>query len=377
MAFENKNRNTVISSKPAFSEEQAIQMTESLYGLKVSNIKPLPSYDDQNFHIQTQNKDSDTCCEYVLKITNGEDSKDEKLLEAQTRVLLFLSNKGVPVQKPILTKNGQSFSLETVDNGSTIQKHIVRLLTYLSGTPLAKILPSPETLFDIGKMAANIDIMLAEEFQHPCKKHFERKEFIWNLSNTPLLRNYVSAVKEENLLKIIEDVITQYETFVVPSLQSFRKGIIHGDLNDHNILVENISLPGDTQAQHRVSGVLDFNDMSCGYYIFELAISIMYVMIESNDPIHAGGYVLAGFESVIPLNTEEKNALFYLVNCRFIQSLVMARYSVLLCPENKEYIMITAKTGWKHLQTLYNMGKHAIENIWFGTAKSYIESKAA
>eukprot|EP00079_Xenopus_tropicalis_P027696 XP_012822047.1 PREDICTED: hydroxylysine kinase isoform X1 [Xenopus tropicalis] len=372
MASQNKHSDVLNNNKPALREEQAVQLIESLYGLKVSNIKALPSYDDQNFYIKSCCKDPSGCCEYVMKITNSEDSRYGELLEAQTCVMVFLCNNGVPAQKPVCTINGQNLSLETIDYGSTIEEQAVRLLTYLPGTPLAKIVATPEMLFDVGKMAANIDKMLAENFQHPNKTCFERGQFIWNLSNTPLLQKYVHAVKEEELQNIIEGVITQYETFVLPNLSCFRKCINHGDLNDHNILVEKNSSPGSIQEQYKVSGILDFSDMSYGYYIFELAITIMYMMIESNDPLHAGGYVLAGFESVIPLTAEEKDALFFLVNCRFSQSLVMARYSVLLCPENEEYLMITAKTGWKHLKTLHNMGKEAVEKIWFETADSYV-----
>lgn len=146
-------------------------------------------------------------------------------------------------------------------------------------------------------------------------------------------------------------------------------GINHGDLNDHNILVDSKSASGD--AVYQVSGILDFGDMSYGYYVFEVAITIMYMMIESTNPLQVGGHILAGFESVIPLTAVERSALFVLVCSRFSQSLVMAAYSCQLYPDNKEYLMITAKTGWQHLQQLFDMGQKAVEEIWFETAKSY------
>lgn len=154
----------------------------------------------------------------------------------------------------------------------------------------------------------------------------------------------------------------------------FFLGINHGDFNDQNILLQRTTtLDGNTKEQYQVSGILDFGDMSYGYYVFEAAITIMYMMIESNNPIPVGGYVLAGFESVIPLTREEKEAIFTLVCSRFAQSLVIAKYSVLLCPENEEYLMITAKTGWKHLIALLDMGKEAVQKIWEETAKGYQE----
>ncbi|MEE6511919.1 hypothetical protein FKM82_018792, partial [Ascaphus truei] len=209
------------------------------------------------------------------------------------------------------------------------------------------------------------------KFQHS-EKRFDRGQFIWNLSNTPLLRQYMHAMNEMGFLEMVEGVIKQYETYVLPNLESFRKCINHGDLNDHNILLQKSHLSSEnTQNQYKVSGILDFGDMSCGYYVFEVAITIMYMMIESNDPLHVGGYVLNGFESIVPLTSEEREALFILVNCRFAQSLVMASYGVLQCPENKDYLMITAKTGWKLLRSMLDLGKEAVEKVWFETAKSY------
>ncbi|KAG8594681.1 hypothetical protein GDO81_001293 [Engystomops pustulosus] len=257
-----------ISSKPAVNEAQAIKLAEAIYGLQVSKVKPLPSYVDQNFYIQTVDDGNNGQREYVLKIMNGNDSVNSELIQVQTCAMKFLFDEGLPTPNPLSTKSGAIMSLEAI-------------------------------------------------------------------------------------------------------------GINHGDLNDHNLLVEKINISNENNGnEYRISGILDFGDMSSGYYVFEVAITIMYMMIESTDPLPVGGYVLAGYESIIPLKDEEKEALFTLVCCRFAQSLVMARYSVLHCPENEEYLMITAKTGWKHLMTLLDMGKEVIEKIWGNTARSYLKKRS-
>ncbi|KAJ8418877.1 hypothetical protein AAFF_G00003760 [Aldrovandia affinis] len=110
--------------------------------------------------------------------------------------------------------------------------------------------------------------------------------------------------------------------------------------------------------------------MSSGYYVFELAIAIMYLMIESPTPLEVGGPLLAGWESVIPLNEAERDVLYLLVLGRFCQCLVMARHCVTLHPENKEYLMITARTGIRHLSHLWELGKEAVDRKWFQAAKS-------
>lgn len=142
-------------------------------------------------------------------------------------------------------------------------------------------------------------------------------------------------------------------------------GINHGDLNDHNILVKQ-----DGASCYRISGILDFCDMSSGYFVFELAIMIMYMMIESTNPLEVGGPVIAGFESIFPLNADERDALYTLVLCRFSQSLVYARSAVQQQPENKEYLMITARTGNRLLHLLWEKGKQEVEKVWFKGAEN-------
>ncbi|ELW70677.1 Iron-responsive element-binding protein 2 [Tupaia chinensis] len=255
------------------------------------------------------------------------------------------------------------------DSGSGVKSHLVRLLTYLPGRPVAEIPFSAQLLYNIGRLAASLDKTL-EKFHHPKLSCLQREDFIWNLKNVPLLEKYLYTLGQNRNREIVEQVIQLFKEEVMTKLSHFRECINHGDLNDHNLLVES-SESASGGSEYQISGILDFGDMSYGYYVFEVAITIMYMMIESSTPVQVGGHVLAGFESVIPLTAVERGALFLLVCGRFCQSLVMATYSCQLHPENTEYLMITAKTGWKHLQLMFDMGQKAVEEIWFETAKSY------
>nr|XP_033787735.1 hydroxylysine kinase isoform X2 [Geotrypetes seraphini]XP_033787736.1 hydroxylysine kinase isoform X2 [Geotrypetes seraphini]XP_033787737.1 hydroxylysine kinase isoform X2 [Geotrypetes seraphini]XP_033787738.1 hydroxylysine kinase isoform X2 [Geotrypetes seraphini] len=360
--------------KPTLSTEKAADIVEAVFGLKVSKIKSLPSYDDQNFLVKTlSNETSNNIAEYVLKITNSTDSQNADLIELQTCAMMFLKEEGFPTATTVPTKHDNTMSLESVDSGSGVkQQYLVRLLTFLPGIPIANITTDPDILYEVGKLAAKIDKTLEEKFHHPLKKKLERGHFIWNLQNVPLLSQYVCAVDEGRLRETVEQIIQQFKDNVLPKLDRFRKSINHGDLNDLNILVETeeSSLLNPCN-KYRISGILDFGDMSYGYYVFEAAITIMYMMLESPDPFPVGGYVLAGFESILPLTPEEKDALFTLVISRFTQSLVMARHSVTLNPENESYLMITSKRGWKHLLKMVELGKEAIEKIWSETAEAF------
>ncbi|NXX88967.1 HYKK kinase, partial [Centropus bengalensis] len=365
-------------TKPAFGETEAAELVARVFGLKVAWIRPLPSYDDQNFHVRvSRNEDlAEVADEYVLKITNSEDSQEPDLIEVQTQAMMFLSAEGFPSATPYLTKDGNIMSLESGGSRPGNTKYMVRLLSYLPGTPVARIATNAQIFYEIGKLAASLDKALAEKFHHPSVKSLHRSQFIWNLANVPLLDQYIYALGQNEYRAIVEQVIEQFKGKVIPKLSSFRACINHGDLNDHNILVDSSS---DTleNPQYRVSGILDFSDMSYGYYVFEVAIAIMYMMVESSDPLHVGGHVLAGFESVVPLTEEERGALFLLVSGRFAQSLVIAAHTALRYPENTEYLMTTAKTGWKRLVAMVEVGQAAVEEMWFEAARAYADPMAA
>ena len=85
-------------------------------------------------------------------------------------------------------------------------------------------------------------------------------------------------------------------------------GIIHGDFNEQNILVD---CETDNQNVYHVKGVIDFGDISKSCYLFEVAICIMYMMVEVTviPPNEAGGHLLAGYYSKKSLSDLEWSIL--------------------------------------------------------------------
>ncbi|XP_044056108.1 hydroxylysine kinase isoform X3 [Siniperca chuatsi] len=310
---------SVKHAKPNFSQSQVAELVKRLFRLTASEIRSLPSYDDQNFHVLAVEGG-----EYVLKIMNSEDNC-----------------------------------------GYGCQKYLVRLLTYLPGITISKAPLTPQLLYETGKTAARMDKIL-QEMEHPHLSMLQREKFIWSLSNVPLLEAYINVLDGDPLQEVVKSVIHQYKTSVVPKRSNFRKCINHGDFNDLNVLVQ-----PDESDGHRISGILDFGDMNSGYYIHELAITVMYMMTEHPKPIEVGGPVLAGWESVLPLNEAERDCLYVLVLSRFCQSLLLARYSVTLHPENAEYLMISTRKGVQFLCQLWELGKEQVEKVWFQSAAQF------
>ncbi|XP_068599779.1 hydroxylysine kinase-like [Brachionichthys hirsutus] len=343
--------------QPKFSHSDVVELMQRLYWLTPSEIHSLPAYEDQNFYVAASEGG-----EYVLKILNSQDSKNPALIDVQTSAMSFLHQNGFPTQSALPNITGHFMTQEDKDCGYGCQKYLVRLFTYLPGTLISKVPLTPQLLYETGKMAAKMDRTL-QEFEHPDLSVLQRENFIWSLSNTPLLEAYIYVLDGNPLQKVVKSVIHQYKTSVIPNRSNFRNCINHGDLNDLNILVQPHESGG-----HSISGILDFGDMNSGYFVYELAITIMYMMLEHQTPIEVGGLVLAGWESVFPLNESEKDCLYVLVLSRFCQSFVVAHYNVSQNPENEEYLMVTAKTAAHVFQQLLDHGKEKVEKVWFQTA---------
>ncbi|KAM7387955.1 hypothetical protein PAMP_024159 [Pampus punctatissimus] len=349
-------------AKPILNQSQASEMVKKLYKLTPSEIRSLPSYDDLNFYVATIEGD-----EYVLKIMNSEDSKNADLIEVQTYAMSFLHKNGLPAQTALPTTTGQLMSLEELDCGYGCQKYLVRLLTYLPGTTISKVPVTPQLLYKTGKTAARMDKIL-EKMEHPHLNLLQRENFRWSLSYIPLLETHLNVLDGDPLQEVVKSIIHQYKTSVVPNYSSCRKCINHGDFNDLNVLVQ-----PDESDGYKISGILDFGDMNSGYYIHDLAITIMYMMIEHPNPIEVGGPILAGWESVLPLNEVEKDCLYVLVLSRFCQSLVFARCAVILQPENAEYLMISSRKGIHIVRHLWELGKEHVNKVWFQSAAQFSE----
>ena len=94
-------------AKPNFSPSQVEDVVKRLFRLTASEIRSLPSYGDQNLYVAVVEGG-----EYVLKIMDSEESKNQTLIEVQTIAMSWLHQNGLPAQTALPTTSGQLMSLE-------------------------------------------------------------------------------------------------------------------------------------------------------------------------------------------------------------------------------------------------------------------------
>ncbi|XP_077985933.1 hydroxylysine kinase-like [Glandiceps talaboti] len=356
--------------KPSLTIDDARYLAETLYCIPIYTIKPLTSYNDQNFYIVAKDTNSDKLKEYNFKILNATDSSNTKLMEAQIEVLLFLNKKGISCPKPIQLPNGEYMTYEKLNGQTGTYIHSIRLLSFLPGVIYKNAELTPDLCYQGGKHIASIDVAL-KDFKH---EGFNRPNFLWSLHNVPILDKYIHVFEEEDKQTILKLVITAFKEKVIPNYNKLSKGTIHGDYNDSNILVnatvQSSKEHGTKMTKYEITGMLDFHDLSYSYYLFEIAIALAYTMVESKDPLLSGGHMLAGYLSGFNLSGLEKELLYYCVASRIAQSLTYGMFTFKLHPYNT-YALNTQKSGWDVLKMLWKIPNVEVQEKWEDIIRSH------
>ncbi|KAG0724729.1 Hydroxylysine kinase [Chionoecetes opilio] len=365
--------------RPVVGGEEAATLVQKIFGLTVSSIKELNSYDDRNFYIKVEegNKNphiKELCPDgYVLKITNLLDSKKSEIIAAQVEMMCFLHSRGFKVPKPEKNVTGSHIIYAKISGdqvGEVGGEHIVRLLTFIPGKILCQVPYTAQLFYEGGVYVARLDNVL-KDFTNEALK---QRSFMWCMENVPQVSKFLFAVKDEQRRKLVEEVLQAWQDKVMPLLPVLERGFIHGDFNEQNIIVH--SREGDPSTYH-IDGLIDFGDIQHSCFLFELAIFIMYVMLEvkAMSPNEVAGHVLAGYLTHRTILDKEWDILKECIAARFAQSLVLGAYSYVQDPGN-QYLLVTATRGWAVLDTFWHTPKEQLISQWRNTLKGYQEPLA-
>lgn len=299
---------------------------------------------------------------------NALDSRKGGFIEAQTQLQLFLGQQNIRCPRPVMNITGKYFSLERLvasgndDDVVTTTSNCVRLLEFVPGEIFNSVpVKTAHLYYQAGEFVARLDTAL-RHFEHAA---YARHRSLWQLDQAPRLKEFVYALHDETRQEIVEQVLEQFERKVLSRKADFAHGIIHGDFNEQNILVEKRGAD-----EWRISGVIDFGDTSRSCYVFELAIAMAYMMLQSGE-LSTGGLVLAGYGTVRTVPEPEREVLKLCVAARLCQSLVMGAYSHAQDPGNA-YLLSTQAAGWLVLEKLWSEPELLVRELWQATGDRYL-----
>jgi len=151
-------------------------------------------------------------------------------------------------------------------------------------------------------------VIFVGEFQDLRDPAIEIHSSMWHLKSMPIVKSYLSYVADDLKRKIVTEVADQFSEKILNNINKLDKGIIHGDLNEQNILVD-----AAENNQWNVCALLDFGDMNYACYLYEIAVAMCYMVLDGarygKDPLQVGASTLAGYQSIRPLSTHELSLL--------------------------------------------------------------------
>jgi 4-aminobutyrate aminotransferase-like enzyme len=292
------------------------------FGIEANEIKKLAGYDNVNYLVTNH------AAKYIFKTYKYEESLYD-LVVAESEILQKLSTSDL-YPKPVAMRDGQLITVTKIND----QKTIIRLLTFLEGDFFAEVAHTPQLFESLGTFLAEMDKRLLGSKSYVLQSRI----FEWDLQHLLLNESRVAEIDKPEDRKVVAYFMQQYREQVVPVAQDLRKSIIHNDANDWNLLV-----------QHgKISGIIDFGDITYAPLINELAVGITYGIMGKEDPVKWAGYILTSYHQILKLEPNEIDLLYYLIAGRLCLSVCNSAHSKKLEPDNT-YISVSEKSAWELL----------------------------
>ena len=322
------------STHPRFSKDDAARFVRELYDLE-ARARRLPSYADQNFRLETPEGR-----ELVLKISSADESPE--VLDFQHRALDLLADTfdAGAVPRLVPTKDGDTLHRVPGEGG---QEYFLRVLTFLPGPFLADVTPhTPELLQSLGTFLGQLDRALTGFTHEAMDRHLR-----WDLRHAAeTIRDHAPAIRAGDDRALVEHFLAEFENRVGALQGELRRGVIHNDANDMNVLVGHTPSGGQ-----RVTGLIDFGDLVSTYLVAEVSIAATYAMLGKAEPLAAAAEVVGGYHAAFPLTDPEIVVLFDLICARLATSVSIAADEARKHPEN-DYSQVSAAPAWKLLREL-------------------------
>jgi hydroxylysine kinase len=308
---------------------EAEQILREHFGIEAT-ATALSSERDRNFRALTTDGTS-----FLLKISNP--AEDPSVTNLQTAALRYLEDNApnLPVPRLVATSAGEDeVSLILADG----RRHIVRLMSFLSGRPLA--LASDPWAFrsSIAGVLAELDLGL-RGFEHHAADH----ELLWDASNASRIRPLLACIEHNMRRELATRVLDEYEAHSIPKLPTLRTQIIHNDFNPSNILVSSDGGP-------RITGIIDFGDVIRAPLICDLATAAAYQSIDDGDPLAILCDLVVRYHDALPLTAVEIDVFLDLVRARQLMIVVITEWRAERQPENRDYILRNNPRAWHSLE---------------------------
>jgi len=326
------------TTPPAFDPEAIARILRDRFGVEASTLAPLAGERDQNLRVDTADGRR-----LLFKISNPADGLS--IVEMQAAALRHIErvDPGLPVMRVLPDIVGESWAEVRGPDG---RNYPVRLFTFLPGRVTANTSLTTQAIWSLGQTTARLGRAL-RGFFHPAADY----EILWDLTHAAKLRVLLNHVSDAARRSQVERVLDRFEARVEPVLPTLRAQVIHADMSLDNVLLDD---------DLRVSGIVDFGDMTHAPLVCDLAVSVADMLHGRDDAIDAAEALIGGYVSVTLLEDEEAGLLADLVAARLATEVTVAAWHGGLYPDNAAYITSSEPGARAFLDAIEAMGFDAV-----------------
>ena len=323
------------ASPPRFDAAAAERIAGERFGIEGA-ASDLGSERDQNFRIVDAGGAA-----FVLKISNA--GEDPAVLDMENRAMGHVLRTDATIPVPRLMPSADGSSIASVDAPGGL-RHLVRMVTFLDGAVLGAPALSAHGLDAIGSTLARLGRAL-RGFFHPAAG----RVLLWDVRHAASLRPLVPAIEDGSRRELVVRTLDRFEERVLPFFDRLRAQPIHGDVTLDNALFDD---------EQRISGIVDFGDMSHTALVCDLGSTLAAVMAFRADPFEAAARTVAAYGEVTPLEHSEIEVLPDVLATRLAAGVIISAWRVRRYPENADYILGWDAESWPLLELLDRTGAH-------------------
>jgi len=279
-------------------------------------------------------KRKDGTC-FVLKLADEQTSADMIKVEHIAVERLFDAGLAINLPRVVLTRAGSVQAGLTTKDNKQIRG---RLLEFVMGKPWCESLPAEtDQLEDLGQIIAKMNMVLSLIVDPGANRTHH-----WDLAKADQHRSKIPVIKNPKRREILEWVFHMYAAIVKPLMDTLPQSLIHGDINDDNVIV----------AEGKVSGILDFGDCLKNPTIIDLAIALAYHTLDEDDPLKAAAQIIGAYNKIRAISMDEMIVIFPLICARLAVSVIISAQRRTVDP-GRESWFVSEERAWKKLETFY------------------------
>ena len=221
---------------------------------------------------------------------------------------------------------------------------------FMEGRLLKEVKLDSELLVRLGELVGRMVKGLEKVDASKCCED----RILWSMDTVLDLEQYISAVDDDSNRKNVQQVISNFRRVLDTSRRhNLPQSFVHTDVNDNNILISHTQPP-------TITALLDFGEAYYDYQFFDISIAIAYAMLsdlaDDVSLFDVGGYLLRGYCSAEtgapPLAEIEFQMIKLVAEARLALSLVLGAWTFKNVQPDNEYVLDTARKGWRVLDEM-------------------------